>query len=144
MTQDLPEIAHPWVDESEAPLYVLGYPPKATDEEVAVRHQEIATWYKKVNHPIAWVVDCANVIKAPATQRKIIAEHEKSIRPYSERFNVGVALVVGNSMVTGLLTAIYWLAPPPYAYKIFSEFELAKAWARERLVETDDLSRTRR
>ncbi len=132
-----PKLEHPWVDDSEAPLYVMTYPPQNTDQDLIDRHAEIGEWYKTVDKPIAWVVDCTNIAKAPATQRKIVSNHEKMTKPYAERFNAGVGIVITSDWVRGLLTAIFWISPPPYAYKVFATKEQAKIWAKEKLTRAE-------
>ena len=131
-----PRFEHPWIDDSEAPLYILTYPADNEDEELIKRHDEIADWYETVDRPIAWVVDCTGIQKATATQRKIVSEHTDKILPYSKRFNMGTGIVITSSWVRGLLTAIFWLSPPPFPYKIFDTVEHAKAWSRARLNQT--------
>jgi hypothetical protein len=52
---------------------------------------------------------------APASQRKYAAEWMERTAPLSKQCSVGGAQVTPSSILRGLVTAIYWLSPPPTA-----------------------------
>lgn len=124
---------HPWIDDSRAPLYVVTYPRDRTDEEVREGHLGIRRIYERTSVPVAWVVDASAVRSAPATQRRIVAEHERRVRPMALRWCAGLAVVIPNSLVRGFFTAVTWLAPLEYPHRIVETREEALAWARRQL-----------
>lgn len=130
-----PKATHPWLDDRRAPLYVVTYPVERTDPDVRAAHADIERIYRETNEPVAWVVDASNVSSAPATQRKIVAEHEERVRPFARRRAAGLALVITNAFVRGIFTAVTWMTPLKYPHKIFGDRESAIAWARDQLRE---------
>lgn len=125
---------HPWIDASDAPLYVVHYPTVRSDQDVYDAHVAIRTIYENTRGPIAWVVDASDVRDAPATQRRIVAEHEANVRPIAERRCVGLAVVIPNAIVRGFFTAVTWVSPLSYPHKIFEKRSSAIAWARGQLA----------
>lgn len=125
---------HPWIDDSDAPLYVVTYPGNRTDEEVRQGHLAIRRVYEKTAVPVAWVVDASAVRSAPATQRRIVAEHERSVKRHAERWCAGLAVVIPNALVRGFFTAVTWLSPLSYPHRMFDTREAAEAWARDQLA----------
>jgi hypothetical protein len=49
---------------------------------------------------------------APASQRRYTAEWMKRVQPLSSVSAVGGATVTPSSILSGILTAIYWIQPP--------------------------------
>ena len=128
------EIDHPWVSNESMPLYRWTFPADATDEELAACIRAREKWAAQVRYPFAWVIDLSNVTKAPATQRKTLGEHLKSLEAFSERWNAGSALITRSSWLRGLVTAVFWISPPKYPTELFSEPEQAVRWARKQLA----------
>lgn len=124
---------HPWIDAGEAPLYVVHYPRVRSDEEVRAAHDGIRSLYESTRVKVAWVVDASDVRDAPATQRRIVAEHEQRVRPLAERWCAGLAVVLPNPIVRGFFTAVTWFAPLTYPHTIVETREDALRWARGRL-----------
>ena len=91
-------------------------------------------WARRVRYPVAWVTDLSNITKAPATQRKALAEHLKQFEAFSERWNAGSALIVPSAWLRGLVTAVFWVSPPKYPHKTFSELLPGQRWAQEQLA----------
>jgi len=124
---------HAWIDASAAPLFVWTFPGQTTDEELqrccAARERWSATWRR----PCAWLVDCSAVRKVPATQRKLVSDHLQRFEPHDMLYNKGSALVLPNTFIQCMVTAIFWLAPPRYPNRGFTDHDQARQWARERL-----------
>ncbi len=99
-----------------------------------VAHEAIQAMYRAVRGPLVWVVDCQAIVHAPATQRQIVADHERITQPYAIKYNVGTALIISSTWVRGLLTAVHWVAPPKYPVEVFGGRESADPWARARLA----------
>jgi hypothetical protein len=125
---------HPWIDASEAPLYVIHYPAARSDDEVVAAHAAIRAIYESSDRRVGWVVDASDVRDAPATQRKIVAEHEARVRLLAERRCAGLAVVLPNAIVRGFFTAVTWISPLAYPHRIFQNRQAASAWVREQLA----------
>ena len=133
-----PDSDHPWIDDSEKPLYVVTYPRERTDEDVRLGHRGIRSIYERTTVPVAWVVDASAVRSAPATQRRIVSEHERSVRAHAIQWCAGLAVVIPNSLVRGFFTAVTWLAPLSYPHQLFETRDEAMAWAREQLRRAEE------
>ncbi len=127
-------LQHAWVDDYLAPLYRLTYPESPSEDEVVARNAEIHTWYQSLDHRIAWIVDCSQLIHASATVRSRQSEHLKRIAPYAAKWDICDAFVIQSGLVRGYLTAVFWFSPPPYEYQVFATVPAAMTWVRERLA----------
>ena len=101
-TAECIEIDHPWISNDVMPLYRWTFPSEATNEELNACFRARDDWAIRVRHHFAWVVDLSNITKAPATQRKALAEHLRSYEEFSERWNAGSALIVPSAWPLGL------------------------------------------
>lgn len=128
---------HPWIDSSSAPVFQWNIPPQASDDEVIACVMAREDWARTASFPCAWVVDLTHLRHVPATQRKLFAEHLKRFEPHDVAHNRGSALIIPNSFVRGIVTAIFWLSPPMFPNKAFDTRPDAMAWARKRLADPD-------
>lgn len=64
-----------------------------------------------------------------AVQRQLLAAHMRKNRPLIERNVRRLAVVAPSSLVRGVLTAIFWIEPPPVPYEVFSTRNEAIRWA---------------
>lgn len=65
--------------------------------------------------------------------RRQIAEWVQANTDGLRRYRRGLALVTRSRRARTVLELIYWLAPPPFPYAVFSDRESAMEWARSRL-----------
>lgn len=128
------DIDHPWISNRLKPVYRWTFPREATDEDLAACIRARETWVRRVRYPFAWIIDLSNVSEAPATQRKILAEHLRSCEAFSARWNAGSALIVPNAWLRGLVTAVFWVSPPKYPTELFSNPTEAESWAQTQLA----------
>lgn len=133
LTKKYIEIDHPWFSNAAMPIYRWTFPSDATDEELRASLQAREDWAVRVRYPMAWVIDLSNVTKAPATQRKALAEHLKRFGELSAPWYAGSALIVPRPWLRGVVTAVTWLAPPKFPHQLFSEPIEAQRWARKQL-----------
>ena len=68
-----------------------------------------------------------------ALQRKRLAEDAKRNEARLARHMVASAVVVGSPLMKAIVTAVNWLAPPPYPVQVFTDVAPAEVWVRERL-----------
>ncbi|MFW2386857.1 MAG: hypothetical protein ACN4G0_00865, partial [Polyangiales bacterium] len=113
-TRECVEIDHPWFSNDLMPLYRWTFPPKATDEELAACLRAREDLAAHARYYMAWVIDMSNITKAPATQRKALAQHLKRFDEYGVRYNAGSAIVVPSPWLRGLVTAVTWISPPRF------------------------------
>ncbi|MGB8332168.1 MAG: hypothetical protein WCE62_18725 [Polyangiales bacterium] len=128
------EIDHCWISNDEMPLYRWTFPEEATDEELEACLRAREHWGARAHYHVAWVIDLSNIIKASATQRQAFARHLKRFEEYNIRWNTGSALVVPKAWLRGLVTAVFWLSPPEFPNKLFSEPLEAEGWAKAQLA----------
>jgi hypothetical protein len=128
---DLPR--HPWIRTDKAPLFVWTFPPETTDRVLFECVSERERWAQQWSAPCAWVVDLRLVRSVPPTQRQVFGTHLKCFEPHDIRYNRGSALVVPNSVLSGIVTAIFWLAPPKFPHRSFTVLADAEVWARSQL-----------
>jgi len=133
-TSEYIEIDHPWFSNDLMPIYRWTFPSEATDEELRASlraREDLAT---RARYATAWVIDMSNITKAPATQRRELAEHLKRFHDFGVRWNAGSALIVPSSWLRGLVTAVAWLSPPKFPYQLSPEPIEAERWAKQQLA----------
>lgn len=128
------EIDHPWISNDLMPIYRWTFPPEATDEELGACFRAREDWARRVRYHVAWVTDLSNITKAPATQRRALAEHHRRFEAFSERWNAGSALIASSAWLRGLVTAVFWISPPKYPHETFAELLPGERWARQQLA----------
>jgi len=134
---DLVPLVHPWIDASRAPIYVLTFPSEATDGELQAMCAARERWAQRAMYRVAWVVDLSGILSATAHQRSLFSEHLKRFEAHDRAYNQGSALIVPNSFVRGLVTAVFWLKPPMFPNQCFPDAAQAFAWAERQLNPQD-------
>ncbi len=127
------EIDHPWFSNDLMPIYRWTFPKEGTDDELSASFRAREDWGARAQYPVAWVLDLSNIITAPATQRKAFGAHLKRFEEHNARWNAGSALIVPNAWLRGLVTAVFWISPPKFPNKFFSEPVAGERWARNQL-----------
>jgi hypothetical protein len=135
MADERPRIAHPWIDESRAPLYVWSFPATLDDDELARCCEARERWAEVARFPVAWIVDLENLGGATARQRKLFGDHLARFEPHDVAWNQGSAIVAKNQIVRGLVTAVFWLQVPKFPHQVFATRTEAAVWAKARLAE---------
>jgi hypothetical protein len=125
---------HPWIDTSESPLLRATYPVGATSDEVAAFLRVLEELVLEQHGPYGWVHDFGRSLDAVQRDiRRQFAISQRKIADHDRKYCAGVALYVPNPVVRGVITAVYWLSPPAYPYRFFSNLAEATVWARARL-----------
>ncbi len=127
------EIEHPWVLHKHVPIYEWAFPAKVSDDELSAFFQAREDWAERARYPVAWVVELSNLSKANATQRRMFASHLTRFEAHDVAWNAGSALVVPSGWLRGLVTAVFWLAPPKFPHQAFSKRSDALEWAQLQL-----------
>ena len=128
-------ISHPWVNHDRLPIYEWGIPGPVSDAELQSFFDAREQWAKAAQYPVCWIAELSHVTQATATQRKMFADHLKRFELHDAQWNRGTALIVPNSFIRGLVTAVFWLAPPKFPHQLFATREQAVLWAEERAKE---------
>ena len=79
------------------------------------------------------MVDLSRVRTSRAGQRKLIANYDAQYPARCFPWSCGVAYVLPNAFVRGLVTAIDWLSPPRYERAKFSDYDAALQFCIEGL-----------
>lgn len=119
------------LDSSRAPLYVVRFPIAVTDAQLArifVQFQEVL----RRRQVIGVVCDASHSSLSPVQRKQVALEMGREGRHYA-RWVAGWALIVQSTVARGTLTALTWIAAPPFELKVFGEPMGAEAWAAERL-----------
>lgn len=81
--------------------------------------------------------EAPNISSLSAAQRKALAQVLEQRREKLSSITAGYALVTPSAAVRGMLTAIFWLAPPPYDYRVSATPRDAFNWLAERVSGLD-------
>ena len=121
-------IPHPWIDSSQAPLYVLVFPENSTEKELSHCCDVRENWVRQVRSPVAWVVDLSAIQRVTPAKHRIFADHLARIEPYTSKYSAGCGLVVPSPLMRGVVTAIFWFAPPRFPHRLFAGRAEALDW----------------
>lgn len=127
------EIEHPWVSHKHVPIYEWTFPREASYEELTAFTEAREAWAERAQYPVAWVVELSNLSKANAKQRRMFAEHLKRFEAHDITWNGGSALIVPRAWLRGLVTAVFWIAPPKFPHQAFAKRTDALEWAQIQL-----------
>jgi hypothetical protein len=133
-TKQYPVPRHTWVSVIEAPLYGQVLPAACTDEELAKMLEEVERITKAVDSPIGWGTDVSNILHATPRQRKMYADSDARLKDLDRQWCSGTAVVCRSPFTRGIVTAVHWVTPPVYPYKIFSSRREGERWARRQLI----------
>jgi hypothetical protein len=78
------------------------------------------------------LIDTSRCGMNTSTQRREIGAHLERCEGVLRGWCDGTALVVTNSLVRGLITAIWWFAPPSHPATIVSSIAEGETWLRDR------------
>ncbi|MCH2110585.1 MAG: hypothetical protein MK135_14780, partial [Polyangiaceae bacterium] len=87
--------------------------------------------------PHVVIVDASRGQMMRGTHRRILADWNRRHAEELQKYRRGVALVSRSAALRGMLTAVYWLFPPPYPHKMTNTLREAIDWARTQLERGD-------
>lgn len=120
-------------DDSEWPLCRDLMTGAATDEELEQYNQTRVA--RLLRGPHVQLIDARTAHTTTPKQRSIAAEFNRDHFNRMRENLIAMAFVSTSVTVRGYLTAIFWLSPPAYPYRTFSDVGSATVWLRERLAE---------
>jgi hypothetical protein len=130
----LPKCNHPWVDNSKSPIFIINWPSKPSTSELHGLFDAFQVWYESIRAPVAWVSNLDSIGLSQASDRQLLADREKTLHPFMRTYLKGIAFVAGSTMHRGIITAVYWLSKPPYAYTIVPSVTEGMKWAQQKVI----------
>jgi hypothetical protein len=79
--------------------------------------------------PYVLLFDLTRAGMPNAVQRRRLANHVRDHSMAIRRSVRGLGVLLTSPVVRGMVTAIFWVAPPPVPYRLFSTRAEAVAWA---------------
>lgn len=120
------------LDESRWPLVIVRIVGTPTDDELDAFLAESTVRLQRKEIQVS-IIDVSRADRAPATQRRKQADWMRDHENLLRRRSAGMAYVITNPMVRGVLTAIMWLQPLPVEHTVVSTLEEAERWALAQL-----------
>lgn len=133
--KEYPIPKHKWISVIEAPLYSQVLPSQCNDEELGEMLAEVERITKAIGSPLGWVTDVSNILQASPRQRKMYAESDERLQPFDRKWCAGTAVICSGSFARGIVTAVHWITPPVYPFKIFGSRREGERWARQQLID---------
>jgi hypothetical protein len=125
---------HSWFESQHAPIIIMRFPDHFRDDELEEALRAVTEWLlESVDRPFGFIVDMQRPLVVSAKQREMMAACEKAYAHVDRRYNGGQAVIVSNPLIRGVVTAIYWIAPPVYPVKTLASMAQAMSWLRPQL-----------
>ena len=122
------------IDESKWPRVYATWPAQPLDDDAFAEMVRTMSALSERGQRYVVIHDARRAARPTPTQRAFAAAQQKRDAERNARLLVGIALVVSSPLIASVVTAINWIAPPPYPQKIFSSVAEAEAWAGEQLA----------
>jgi hypothetical protein len=84
--------------------------------------------------PYVLLFDLSRASLPSATQRQKLAGHIRKNESSIRRWVRGLGVILTSPLARGVVTAIFWVSPPPVAHRFFATRAEATPWAQS-LVE---------
>jgi hypothetical protein len=103
-------------------------PTQATNDEVDHVLADLSAELR-VGAPYVLVFDLTRSALPNAVQRRKLTAHMRDNDEKIRRWVRGIGVVCPNPLMRGVVTAIFWVAPPPVPHHLFATCEEASDWA---------------
>lgn len=120
-------MAAPKIDESRWPLVVVDWVGEVTFEEIDHHFDGMRALVER-REPFVVVVDMKAVEGQTARHRQHGGQRLRELGDLASGVVIAAAHVVRSRLVRGALTAVYWIASPPFPTKVFTDRTDAEAW----------------
>jgi hypothetical protein len=111
-------MAEPVVDDRYFPLVVNVIPEHLLMEHLPAFHAKTEAILKR-REPYVTITDLTAARHLPSpVARKALADWSERFEPELRRLALGSAIVIDSALIRGGLTALFWLAPPPYPQQV--------------------------
>jgi len=111
----------------EWPLVIVTFLKSTTDEEYDRYIREIEQ-IRRRREPWAYILDAQNTAPMTSRHRKAYTESARRDADLIRQHLRCAAFVFANPIARACLTAVQWLAPPPYPWKVVATMREARAW----------------
>lgn len=119
-------------DDGAFPMVQVIFEGSVSDEEFEVYLNQLQSCLTR-GLPYAVLLDATRAARYSASQRRMQAQWQDANRETLRSHCRGVAFVITNRAVRGILTAILWLSPMPMPHQVVSNRKEALTWLQERL-----------
>jgi len=125
------------IDTRDLPLLRVEWPDGVSTGDIDAHFEEMAILLSG-RARVGVLMNVRAALFMPAGHRKRIAERiaELAKRGLASRV-VAVAHVTSSHVAKGVLTAVYWLAPPPFPTRVFGTLAEGERWVRS-VLEADE------
>lgn len=115
------------------PIVELTYSGSPSDSDLASHLREIEEKVLARQEPFVQIIDQRGGSMPDAIQRALIADHQRRMEDAYRKYCRGEVYIV-SLQTRQAMTAVFWLAPPPYPYAFVETGPDALAWAKERML----------
>ena len=122
----------PTIDISRRPIVVVTFHRTLTADDVVEHFREVTHTVRDLGR-VGMVVDLSQAPFFSAAMRRLGSSEMRRAYAAVGSQIVGAAHVVDSATIRGMLTAVYWLAPPPFPSTVVADTESAFEWVRARL-----------
>lgn len=112
------------VDETKFPILVVNAFGDSSDEDLFSYIRALNRALRR-EKPHVVIVDATGGTSLKGTHRKLVAEWNKENQRDLSHFRKGLILVADSTLLRGMITAIYWIHPPPFPYYPVAELSEA-------------------
>jgi hypothetical protein len=123
----------PRYDESGWPILLVRMPPVALSDRDFEAHLDACTARYRRGEPFCMLFDMGDHPPLGASRRRAVAERMVADARRYPGIMLGCALVVRSDVSKGGVTAINWVARPPYEFTPFVDMHAARTWLTELL-----------
>lgn len=124
----------PTYDESEWPIFVVRFPPRLLSDSAFVSHlEEVGRAFRR-GVPFGMLIVMGQHPPLAPEQRRASAQAmsaDCARYPWLQR---GLAIVIQSGIECGVVTAVSWIARPPFPLAVFESEASAKAWLGRQLA----------
>ena len=106
-------------------LYLQSYPERVLPATLERFLAGVERAVPDFERPYAWITDLERPEKISKTHQKIIAAFEARVADLDRRYCAASALVVQRGVIRAVMSAVFWVHPPVYPFRLVASREEA-------------------
>ncbi len=106
-------------------LYLQSYPERVLPATLERFLAGVERAVGKFERPYAWITDLERPERISKTHQKIIAAFEARVADLDRAHCAASALVVQRGVIRAVMSAVFWVHPPVYPYRLVASREAA-------------------
>jgi|SRR5271166_1885741 len=114
--------------ERRGPIVWAVPPPELSDEAIDAILSALEEHLARAT-PYVLLFDLTHAGMPNALQRQKLAAHIRDNTPRIKHCVRGVGVILRSTLVRGVVTAVFWIAPPPVPHHLFTSRAEAIRWA---------------